>query len=125
MKNKIALTFATLTLTVGLLLSVAAQNSGKQREAQPKNPPVAVQAPIKLRTPIRCKQAGSGDVKAKILAVNDTGHTVKQGAVIRFKTDKGTTGAFTLTADLPAGTEQYLGKEELVTYTCTAYFIRN
>lgn len=125
MKTKLQMTFATLTLSAGLLLSAAAQSRNNDPQPQPKNPPITAQKFEKAQTPIRCKQAGSGDVKAKIIAFNNTGQTVKQGAVIHFTTNRGTTGTFTLNADLAVGAEKSLGKEETVAYTCTAYFTKN
>ena len=71
------------------------------------------------------KQAGSGDVKAMIIARNNTRETVKQGTVIHFSTNGGVNGAFTLTADLLSGQEKPLGKEDVVPYTCQAYYIKN
>lgn len=137
MKNKISMTFATLTLAAGLLLSVAAQNSSgngnkREQQAQPKNPPVTVQKyekvepkpGIKFGTPVFCKQGGSGDAKAKIIAFNNTGQTIKQGTVINFSTNGGVAGSLTLNADLAAGTEKYLGKEDVTPYTCKAWFFK-
>ncbi len=124
------LTIATLTLALGLLLSVSAQNPGPQ--PQPKNPTAPVQkyeqvkpGPYKIKVPVGCKQAGSGDVKAKILAFNNTGQTIKHGTVISFETNQGVTGSLTLNTDLAAGLEKYLGKEDFPQFTCKAWFFKD
>lgn len=117
MKNKLQITFATLTLAAGLLLTAVAQGPGQ----------VALMAPkpdFGIKVPLLCKQAGSGDVKAKLIARNNTRQTVPQGTVIHFTTNGGVSGTYTLASALLSGRETTLGKEDVVPYTCQAHYIK-
>ena len=124
MKNQIALTFATLTLAAGLLLSVAAQNSGKQREAQPKNPPANQPQYEKAVTMIGCKASSDSDVQPTLMAHNNTGQTIKVGTVIHYSTNSGVKGSMGLNADLAAGAQKLLNKKDGHPYTCKAWFVK-
>ena len=129
MKNRIFVTIATLLVTTGLLLPVAAQDLGGANgtQRQPKNPPGPRQTakevpPAQIKVPIKCLM-GSGDVLAKVLGINNTGQTIKKGKVIYYSTSWGTNGSFTLDADLPAGRSRNIGQANY-SFTCQAWFFK-
>lgn len=115
MKDKIQLTFAALTLTAGLLLSVAAQGPGQVGPVKPK-------PDYQLKIKLKCEM-GSGDVLAKLGVVNNTRETVAAGTVIHYATNGGLTGTHTLSAALAPG--QYKKFTEApYPFTCQAHYFK-
>jgi hypothetical protein len=117
MKDKIQLTFAALTLSAGLLLTVVAQGPGKYEPVTPK-------PGFGFKVPLTCSQAGSGDVQARVKVINNTRETVKQGTVIHFATNGGVKGTKTLTTDLVPGTHVMMSQADVTPYTCQAHYIK-
>ncbi|MEP7337169.1 MAG: hypothetical protein ABI977_05445 [Acidobacteriota bacterium] len=115
MKNKIVMTISTLTLAVGLLLSVSAQGPGKFEQVKPK-------PGYQIKVNLKCEMGG-GDVLAKLSAINNTSETIKAGKVIYYTTNGGLNGTYTLSADLAPGQYKTITQAPYP-FTCQAHYFK-
>jgi hypothetical protein len=118
MKNKLQMTFATLTLTAGLLLSVAAQN----RNAAPNTGPILQPVPGPIKVNLACSMT-NGDVVADVKAINNTAQTIASGVTIHYSY-AGFQGSKALSSPLAPGKQFYLKTSEGQKIPCAAWYMK-
>ncbi|MEP7338227.1 MAG: hypothetical protein ABI977_10825 [Acidobacteriota bacterium] len=118
MKNKLQMTFATLTLTAGLLLSVAAQS----RNASPNTGPILQPVPGPTKVNLTCSMT-NGDVVADVYAINNTGQNISNGVTIHFSY-AGFQGSKALSSALQPGKKFYLKTSEGQRKPCQAWYMK-
>jgi hypothetical protein len=121
-KNKLVLTIATLTLAVGLLLSVAAQNpGGGPQRPQPKPQPTI--GPAKVKVNLAC-WITNGDVVADIVATNTTSLAIASGVPIYYSYSGGS-GSKVLPSALTPGNKFFVGQKSVGQAPCQAWYFKN
>lgn len=118
MKTKLQMTFATLTLSAGLLLSVAAQT----RNTSPNTGPILQPKPAPTQVNLTCAMT-NGDVVADVKAINNTAQTIASGVTIHFSY-AGFQGSKALSSPLQPGKQFWLKTSEGQKKPCTAWYMK-
>jgi hypothetical protein len=112
MKTKLQMTFATLALSMGLLLPAAAQ---QYEQVKPK-------PQLKFKVPLGCKASGY-EFSELVIATNTSAAPLKQGTVIYYTTNLTPRREFTLAADLAVGKTVHVGTVSNL-QSCQAWFLK-